>query len=104
MSYVNFCGRYVSWSQKFYISWRPANPRLQASAGNHGLGHGGGLCAVNSGSASAEDDAAQAVCRGDQQAAGGTGLISWCEALQKPIQDGVESLQAIRDMYSLDAA
>jgi len=56
-----------------------------------------GLCAVNSGGASGEDDPAQAACLGDQQAAGGTGLISWRKALQKPIQEGMESLQAIRD-------
>jgi class I fructose-bisphosphate aldolase len=31
--------------------------------------------------------------------AGGTGLISGCKALQKPMADGVALLHAIQDVY-----
>lgn len=56
---------------------------------------------INSGGASGgEDDLAQAVRTAViNKRAGGTGLISGRKAFQKPMQDGVELLNAIQDVY-----
>ncbi|HBU09370.1 MAG TPA: fructose-bisphosphate aldolase, partial [Candidatus Peribacter riflensis] len=55
---------------------------------------------INSGGASGKDDLAQAVKTAViNKRAGGTGLISGRKAFQKPMDEGVELLQAIQDVY-----
>ena len=58
---------------------------------------------INSGGASGENDLAQAVRTAViNKRAGGMGLISGRKAFQKPMQDGIELLQAIQDVYLSD--
>jgi class I fructose-bisphosphate aldolase len=55
---------------------------------------------INSGGASGKNDLAQAVRTAViNKRAGGTGLISGRKAFQKPMQDGVQLLNAIQDVY-----
>ncbi len=55
---------------------------------------------INSGGASGKNDLAQAVRTAViNKRAGGTGLISGRKAFQKPMDDGVEVLNAIQDVY-----
>jgi class I fructose-bisphosphate aldolase len=55
---------------------------------------------INSGGASGDDDLAQAVRTAViNKRAGGMGLISGRKAFQKPMQEGVELLHAIQDVY-----
>ncbi len=55
---------------------------------------------INSGGASGANDLEQAVMTAVvNKRAGGTGLISGRKAFQKPMQDGVELLNAIQDVY-----
>jgi class I fructose-bisphosphate aldolase len=55
---------------------------------------------INSGGASGENDLAQAVRTAViNKRAGGMGLISGRKAFQKPMQEGIELLHAIQDVY-----
>ena len=55
---------------------------------------------INSGGASGEDDLAQAVRTAViNKRAGGMGLISGRKAFQKPMNEGVDLLHAIQDVY-----
>jgi class I fructose-bisphosphate aldolase len=55
---------------------------------------------INSGGASGANDLEQAIMTAVvNKRAGGTGLISGRKAFQKPMQDGVELLNAIQDVY-----
>ncbi|MFH0851214.1 MAG: class I fructose-bisphosphate aldolase [Candidatus Peregrinibacteria bacterium] len=55
---------------------------------------------INSGGASGKDDLAQAVKTAViNKRAGGTGLISGRKAFQKPMDEGIELLHAIQDVY-----
>jgi class I fructose-bisphosphate aldolase len=55
---------------------------------------------INSGGPSGKDDLHQAVRTAViNKRAGGTGLISGRKAFQKPMQDGIELLHAIQDVY-----
>lgn len=55
---------------------------------------------INSGGASGQNDLAQAVRTAViNKRAGGMGLISGRKAFQKPLQDGIELLNAIQDVY-----
>ena len=55
---------------------------------------------INSGGASGKDDLVQAVKTAViNKRAGGTGLISGRKAFQKPMDEGVELLNAIQDVY-----
>ncbi len=55
---------------------------------------------INSGGASGKDDIAQGVRTAViNKRAGGMGLISGRKAFQKPMEDGVELLNAIQDVY-----
>jgi len=55
---------------------------------------------INSGGASGDDDLAQAVRTAViNKRAGGMGMISGRKAFQKPMQEGVELLHAIQDVY-----
>lgn len=55
---------------------------------------------INSGGASGKDDLAQAVRTAViNKRAGGMGLISGRKSFQKPMQEGVELLNAIQDVY-----
>jgi class I fructose-bisphosphate aldolase len=63
-------------------------------------GYMGRVGLINSGGASGEDDLAQAVRTAViNKRAGGMGLISGRKAFQKPMQDGIEILHAIQDIY-----
>ncbi|MDF2515414.1 MAG: fructose-bisphosphate aldolase [Sphingobacterium sp.] len=65
---------------------------LNCFAGRAGL--------INSGGASGQNDIQEAVKTAViNKRAGGTGLISGRKAFQKPMQDGVELLHAIQDVY-----
>lgn len=58
---------------------------------------------INSGGASGDDDLHQAVRTAViNKRAGGMGLISGRKAFQKPMEDGVELLHAIQDVYLSD--
>jgi class I fructose-bisphosphate aldolase len=58
---------------------------------------------INSGGASGKDDLAQAVKTAViNKRAGGAGLISGRKAFQKPMEQGVELLNAIQDVYLCD--
>jgi class I fructose-bisphosphate aldolase len=58
---------------------------------------------INSGGASGENDLAQAVRTAViNKRAGGMGLISGRKAFQKPMEEGVELLSAIQDVYLSD--
>ena len=58
---------------------------------------------INSGGASGTNDLAQALATAViNKRAGGMGLISGRKAFQKPIQDGIELLHAIQDVYLCD--
>src|SRR3989339_1328906 len=60
----------------------------------------GRISLINSGGSSGKDDLAQAVKTAViNKRAGGTGLISGRKAFQKPMDEGVELLQAIQDVY-----
>lgn len=55
---------------------------------------------INSGGASGENDLQQAVMTAViNKRAGGTGLISGRKAFQRPMEEGVEILKAIQDVY-----
>lgn len=55
---------------------------------------------INSGGASGEDDFAEAVTTAViNKRAGGTGLISGRKAFQRPMNEGIELLNAIQDVY-----
>ena len=55
---------------------------------------------INSGGASGENDLAQAVMTAViNKRAGGTGLISGRKAFQKPVEEGIQILNAIQDVY-----
>ncbi len=55
---------------------------------------------INSGGASGENDLQQAVMTAViNKRAGGAGLISGRKAFQKPMEQGVEILNAIQDVY-----
>ena len=55
---------------------------------------------INSGGASGENDLAQAVMTAViNKRAGGAGLISGRKAFQKPMDQGIEILNAIQDVY-----
>jgi class I fructose-bisphosphate aldolase len=55
---------------------------------------------INSGGASGDNDLAQAVRTAViNKRAGGTGLISGRKAFQKPMEEGIELLNAIQDVY-----
>ena len=55
---------------------------------------------INSGGASGENDLAQAVRTAViNKRAGGMGLISGRKAFQKPMQEGVQLLNTIQDVY-----
>ena len=59
---------------------------------------------INSGGASGENDMAQAVRTAViNKRAGGMGLISGRKAFQKPMQEGVDLLHAIQDVYLDDS-
>ncbi len=63
-------------------------------------GYMGRIGLINSGGASGKDDMAQAVKTAViNKRAGGMGLISGRKAFQKPMNEGVELLQAIQDVY-----
>jgi class I fructose-bisphosphate aldolase len=65
---------------------------LNCFAGRAGL--------INSGGASGQNDIQEAVKTAViNKRAGGTGLISGRKAFQKPMQEGVELLHAIQDVY-----
>ena len=58
---------------------------------------------INSGGASGENDLAQAVKTAVvNKRAGGMGLISGRKAFQKPMDVGIELLNAIQDVYLED--
>ena len=58
---------------------------------------------INSGGASGDNDLVQAVRTAViNKRAGGTGLISGRKAFQKPMDQGVEVLNAIQDVYLCD--
>jgi class I fructose-bisphosphate aldolase len=58
---------------------------------------------INSGGASGENDLAQAVRTSViNKRAGGMGLISGRKAFQRPMEEGVELLNAIQDVYLSD--
>jgi class I fructose-bisphosphate aldolase len=58
---------------------------------------------INSGGASGENDLAQAVRTSViNKRAGGMGLISGRKAFQRPMDEGVELLNAIQDVYLSD--
>ena len=82
--YEKLCpGNPVEWTR-----WQVANCYL----GRAGM--------INSGGASGKNDLAQAVLTAViNKRAGGMGLISGRKAFQKPMQDGVELLHAIQDVY-----
>jgi class I fructose-bisphosphate aldolase len=66
-------------------------------------GYMGRVGLINSGGASGENDLAQAVRTAViNKRAGGMGLISGRKAFQKPMEDGVEILNAIQDVYLCD--
>ncbi len=68
---------------------------LNCFAGRAGL--------INSGGASGQNDIQEAVKTAViNKRAGGTGLISGRKAFQKPMQEGVELLHAIQDVYLCD--
>jgi class I fructose-bisphosphate aldolase len=55
---------------------------------------------INSGGASGENDLSQAVQTAViNKRAGGMGLISGRKAFQKPMEDGIQLLHAIQDVY-----
>jgi class I fructose-bisphosphate aldolase len=55
---------------------------------------------INSGAASGKNDLAQAVLTAVvNKRAGGSGMISGRKAFQKPMEQGVELLHAIQDVY-----
>ena len=55
---------------------------------------------INSGGASGENDLAQAVKTAViNKRAGGMGLISGRKAFQKPMDEGIDLLNAIQDVY-----
>ncbi len=55
---------------------------------------------INSGGASGENDLAQAIMTAViNKRAGGAGLISGRKAFQKPMEEGIEILNAIQDVY-----
>jgi len=55
---------------------------------------------INSGGASGENDFAQAVMTAVvNKRAGGTGLISGRKAFQRPMEEGIQLLNAIQDVY-----
>ena len=55
---------------------------------------------INSGGASGKNDLAQAVLTAVvNKRAGGSGMISGRKAFQKPMEQGVELLHAIQDVY-----
>jgi len=54
---------------------------------------------INSGGASGENDLKQAVTTAVIKRAGGMGLISGRKAFQKPMEEGIEILNAIQDVY-----
>ena len=55
---------------------------------------------INSGGASGENDFAQAVRTAViNKRAGGSGLISGRKAFQRPMDEGVQLLNAIQDVY-----
>ena len=63
-------------------------------------GYMGRVGLINSGGASGENDLAQAVRTAViNKRAGGMGLISGRKAFQRPMEDGVEILNAIQDVY-----
>lgn len=63
-------------------------------------GYMGRVGLINSGGASGENDMAQAVRTAViNKRAGGMGLISGRKAFQKPMEDGIEILNAIQDVY-----
>ena len=63
-------------------------------------GYMGRVGLINSGGASGKDDLQQAVKTAViNKRAGGMGLISGRKAFQKPMEDGVELLNAIQDVY-----
>jgi class I fructose-bisphosphate aldolase len=66
-------------------------------------GYMGRVGLINSGGASGENDLAQAVRTAViNKRAGGMGLISGRKAFQKPMEDGIEILNAIQDVYLCD--
>ena len=59
---------------------------------------------INSGGASGSDDLHQAIRTAViNKRAGGMGLISGRKAFQKPMNEGVELLNAIQEVYASDA-
>lgn len=59
---------------------------------------------INSGGASGDNDLAQAVRTAViNKRAGGMGMISGRKAFQKPIEEGIELLRAIQDVYLSDS-
>jgi fructose-bisphosphate aldolase, class I len=65
------------------------------------LGEGAKACSkINSGGASGANDLQEAVRTAViNKRGGGMGLISGRKAFQRPMRDGVELLNAIRDVY-----
>jgi len=63
-------------------------------------GYMGKIGLINSGGPSGKDDLAQAIKTAViNKRAGGMGLISGRKAFQKPLQEGIELLHAIQDVY-----
>ncbi|MDD5623262.1 MAG: class I fructose-bisphosphate aldolase [Candidatus Peribacteraceae bacterium] len=92
-------GKYGKFDERMYTSLATSNPidlaRYQVAncyMGRIGL--------INSGGASGKDDLGQAVKTAViNKRAGGCGLISGRKAFQKPLDQGVELLHAIQDVY-----
>ncbi len=96
---LNAEGSYGKFSEKMYTDLCSDHPidltRYQVA--NQYMGRVG---LINSGGASGKNDLADAVKTAViNKRAGGTGLISGRKAFQRPIQEGVELLNAIQDVY-----
>jgi class I fructose-bisphosphate aldolase len=96
---LNAEGSYGKFSEKMYTDLCSDHPidltRYQVA--NQYMGRVG---LINSGGASGKNDLADAVKTAViNKRAGGTGLISGRKAFQRPIEEGVELLNAIQDVY-----
>ncbi len=100
---LNKNGSFGKFSEKMYSDLSSDHPidltRYQII--NNYMGRAG---LINSGGASGKDDLAQAVKTAViNKRAGGIGLISGRKAFQRPMSEGVELLNAIQEVYKIDA-